>query len=609
MHPLLILALIVAAAGCRGEARVQPDPAPWSWDAIGRIDPASYAVASPCGDALALGADGTCGDPLTHFADGGRTFVVDQRDRRASDRGPGSAERPWRTISRAAEPGALRPGDAVVVREGVYREAVRPTRGGRPGALVTFAAWPGETVILSGADPAPDGWQRVGNAWRRPWTLEPMEAYNDDPVFRRELIVAGGRVLHQAPSAEALTPGTFWIEGPDTAPVAVWARFPGDATPEAARVEIASRDVLFGPIGADRYAACGSAGQPGYLRIVGLTLRHAANRAQTGALCAGSAGSRVEDVAVEWTNGTGVDASGRGHVFHRTRADHNGQLGWMGHGSGVTLEDGTALGNNWKGYDAFWEAGGGKWDQTTDLVIRRHYAAWNDGPGIWLDADNHHNTIEGALVEDNAMAGIMLELRTTHTLVQHNLVRRTRWLDWSASGLLSQAASRNVMVHNTVIDNHGIGMWLRLDPAGRAPDGWTTVAANWIVGNARSGEEAREIAVEAASPSLLESYRIDGNVYGTIGARDPTMRSAFFAHAPSVDGRSEVSTRTDGLREWRRATGFDRVSEQLSGDDIAPRAAPRVSRLPDAGAPRAPAIPGRAVGADWARVRGGGGGR
>ena len=604
MHPLAVLLIALAVGGCRGEAQpVGGPPTEWSWDAIGHIDPDTYAVPSPCSDGLALAADGTCRDPLVAFADGGTTYVVDQRHPRASDAGPGTARRPWRTISRAARRGALRPGDAVVVREGVYREAVRPESGGTTARLVTYAAWPGERVVISGADPAPGGWQRVGGTWRRAWQDEPMEAYSDDPVFRRELIVADGRPMRQALSRDALAPGTFWVEGPDTAPVAVWARFAGDRSPLAARVEIASRDVLFGPVGADRYAACGSAGQPGRLRVVGFTLRHAANRAQTGALCAGGAGSRVEDVAVEWTNGTGVDASGDRHVFQRVRADHNGQLGWMGHGSGVTIEDGAAVGNNWKGYDPFWEGGGGKWDQTRDLVIRRHYAAWNDGPGIWLDADNDRNTIEGALVEDNTLAGIMLELRTTRTLVQHNVVRRTRWRDWTGSGVLSQAASHNVLSHNTIVDNAGTGIWLRLDPTQRAPDGWTTVTANEIVGNATGPDEAREIAVEAVSPQRLVSHRIDGNRYGRVEGGDPVWRSAFFAYAPAAGQSMALEVRTDALDAWRAATGFDARSVQTAR--AAGGSAPLRARLrlPDAGAHRAGAVPARTVGAERDRVR------
>lgn len=46
----------------------------------------------------------------------------------ATDDGPGSEERPFATIGRAAM--VLQPGEKVVVHGGIYRECVRPARGG-----------------------------------------------------------------------------------------------------------------------------------------------------------------------------------------------------------------------------------------------------------------------------------------------------------------------------------------------------------------------------------------------------------------------------------------------------------------------------------------------
>jgi hypothetical protein len=57
-----------------------------------------------------------------------RTFYVARQHPQASDDNPGSEDRPWKTIGRAAA--ALEPGDRVIVKEGLYREWVRPARGG-----------------------------------------------------------------------------------------------------------------------------------------------------------------------------------------------------------------------------------------------------------------------------------------------------------------------------------------------------------------------------------------------------------------------------------------------------------------------------------------------
>ena len=551
--------------------------------------------ASPC-PAGQWRSNGACRPAETAFAaPGGRTFVVDGGHPAASDDNPGTADRPWRRISRAARAGALSPGDAVVVRAGVYRESVRPRSGGTgPGARVTFAAWPGERVVVTGADPADDGWRPTPDgAWRRPWTGPSLESYSDDPVFRRELVVAGGDVLRPVAARADLAPGRFWAEGPDRQPTAVVARFAGDQSPaQAGPVEVAHRTRLFWPEGPDADAECGDPATPGWLRVVGLTFRHAANRAQWGAVCAGSVGGAVEDVAVEWTNGRGVDVSGRGHTFRRTRADHNGQLGWGGSCQSCLIEDGAAVGNNWKGHDPFWEAGGAKWTRTLDTTVRRFTAAGNGGPGIWLDIDNDRNTVEGSLAVDNEVAGIMLELRTTRTLVQHNVVARTRWREWSGAGILSQAASENTLSHNTVVDNEGTGVWLRLDPDRRAPDGRNTVENNWVAGNAAPGREARGVAVEGTSPAHVRSNRFRGNRYALVPA--DAGRSTFFVYpAPDV---SPGGFRGADVAVWRRLTGAER-------DVVSAEPAASVSGRPTgAGSATAGPRPYARVGADPARV-------
>ncbi|HLT47993.1 MAG TPA: right-handed parallel beta-helix repeat-containing protein [Rubricoccaceae bacterium] len=481
-------------------------------------------------------------------APGGTAYWVDQRHPQADDANPGTRERPWRTIGRATT--ALRPGDAVIVRAGVYRETVTPRTGGLPGRRVTYAAYPGDAVVVTGADPAPDGWVRDGDAWRRAWAGPPMPAYADEPHFRRELVVSGGRVLRPVFRREDLRPGTFFVEGPGEAPRAILLRMPDDGPPHD--VEVAHRTYLFRPLGGDPEPECGAAGTPGWLRVVGLRFVHAANRAQWGAACFGSEGALVEDVAVEETNGLGIAFGGRGHVFRRTASNRNGQMGWGGACEGCLFEDTEAVGNNWKGHDPAWEAGGGKWHHTRETVLRRHRAAGNDGPGIWLDGTNDRNTIEACTVVGNALAGIMLELETTHTLVQHNRVVGTRFMGYAGAGILSQAASRNAYVHNTVTGNV-TGLWLRLDPDRRAEDGANVVLDNVLVGNtATADEEAREVQVEGADAAHARSNRFDGNVYGRL-ADDGLRVSTFYFRPDPASGPADF--RSGDLARWRYLTG------------------------------------------------------
>jgi len=60
----------------------------------------------------------------------------------------------------------MKPGDTCFVRKGVYRETVRPANSGAEGAPITFQAFDGEEVVVSGADTVA-GWQvDEGRVWK-----------------------------------------------------------------------------------------------------------------------------------------------------------------------------------------------------------------------------------------------------------------------------------------------------------------------------------------------------------------------------------------------------------------------------------------------------------
>ena len=78
-------------------------------------------------------------------------YHVDQQHPAASDDNPGTAEAPFRTINAAAQ--RLQPGEKVVIHAGLYRECVRPARGGTgPGAMIAYEAAPGERVVVRGSE-------------------------------------------------------------------------------------------------------------------------------------------------------------------------------------------------------------------------------------------------------------------------------------------------------------------------------------------------------------------------------------------------------------------------------------------------------------------------
>ena len=75
-------------------------------------------------------------------------------------RNPGTLDRPWRTIQKAAN--TVGAGSTVYVRGGVYNEKVTMNVSGAPGSVITFQSYPGETAIIDGSGlTPPDGWSAL----------------------------------------------------------------------------------------------------------------------------------------------------------------------------------------------------------------------------------------------------------------------------------------------------------------------------------------------------------------------------------------------------------------------------------------------------------------
>ncbi|MCU0914893.1 MAG: carbohydrate-binding protein [Planctomycetes bacterium] len=82
-----------------------------------------------------------------------------------NDADPGTPAAPWRTLQHAAE--QAQPGDVITVHEGVYRERIRPSRGGTSNdRRIVYQAAPGEKVVLKGSEVI-KGWEKAQNdTWK-----------------------------------------------------------------------------------------------------------------------------------------------------------------------------------------------------------------------------------------------------------------------------------------------------------------------------------------------------------------------------------------------------------------------------------------------------------
>src|SRR5271157_4906473 len=275
------------------------------------------AIAS--GTMLPDGSEFPMWEKPLHFS---KTYYVDGQARNADDSGPGTQERPFRTIGRAAQ--VLQPGERVVIAEGVYRECVRPARGGSgPEAMISYEAAPGAKVVIKGSAVVTD-W-RPGEGWNYgfdPATGKPVKAWElrlDPALFhgynpfevdnvignrywidyakdnmstyfrRRGLVFVDGKPLepvelsvqlagpsprslnffsevHWSPLFQEFSPyaGKVWIE-PNG--MTLHIRLANDDDPANHTIEITNQEQVFVP--AQRYQA--------YIRIMGLTFQHAGN--------------------------------------------------------------------------------------------------------------------------------------------------------------------------------------------------------------------------------------------------------------------------------------------------------------------------------------------
>jgi hypothetical protein len=80
-----------------------------------------------------------------------KTYYVDCNSPNCDDNGPGTIDRPFRTIGKAAE--VLQPGERVVIASGIYCECVRPARGGTdPNHMISYEAALGAKVFIRGSE-------------------------------------------------------------------------------------------------------------------------------------------------------------------------------------------------------------------------------------------------------------------------------------------------------------------------------------------------------------------------------------------------------------------------------------------------------------------------
>ncbi len=328
----------------------------------------------------------------------GATYVVDQRRSEASDDSPGSAEKPFKTIGRAAH--AAQAGDTVLIRGGTYREWVKIDAKGDPAKPIIFAADSGAHVVVTGADVL-KGWRKEENeVWSVEWPHRFPTHPGDDwhrMIGRCEQVVAAGYSLQQVLKREAVVRGTFYVDL-DGKRLYACGRSGQNLSDNDARVEGSVRSSLWEVSGP-------------YVHTKGLHFRYAANMAQHAMATFSGAQDVIEDCVFERANSSGAVFVGPDQVVRRCTFQENGQLGFgANRAHRLHLTECLIRGNNTKDFSRGWEAGGDKLVLSRGVVIDHCRIIENRGAGLWFDIGNEDCEVANCLIAENEESGIFYEI-------------------------------------------------------------------------------------------------------------------------------------------------------------------------------------------------------
>lgn len=401
------------------------------------------------------------------------------------------------------------PGQSFCLDAGLHRVS----RTIRPKADQSFIGAPG--AVLSGAISVV-GFTSTSGAFSAPAPIV-------EPVMRGECRDATSGLCRipntvfvddvpmvPAPSLDELDAGESFLDY-DTAALYLAEE------PAGSEVEVASTPFAF-------YGINLGTGTPG-VSISGLVIEKFANLAQSGAISTYTGTDwRIEDNEIRLNHGCGI-WSGSGAVVSGNYVHHNGQLGLCGQGDSILVENNEISFNNNKGFDPRWEAGGSKWVNTTDLIVRGNHSHNNYGPGLWTDINNLDVLYDGNLIEFNENEGILHEI-SYRAVIRGNTIRRnglTASKGVAGSGI-TISTSRDVTVTGNRIAKNRNGILLRSDDRGTGTHGLyllenVRVAANRI----RMTRGFTGVLGSAAGSSVYSGVTFENNTY-RVGKKKKAFR-------------------------------------------------------------------------------------
>jgi len=471
-----------------------------------------------------------------------KTYWVDNSNPVSSDDNPGSSEKPFKSINRAAE--ILQPGERVIVKAGVYRECVKPARGGlSPDRIISYQAEPG--VIIKGSEVVSEAWE-FAPGWKHTssgvkiWSLDlngiidglynpfgiinlpklvaqtcftPLPELMSGLLGRRGLIFQDGKLLKQVDKYSDLhnSDGTYWAEANGQV---LHVRLYGDVNPDKAKIEITVREQAFAP----------SEYELGFIHVSGFTIEQVADGfpwPQRAALST-MRGHHwiIEDNTVRWINALGIDIGKSEvdmelpekcgyHIVRRNIIEDCGVCGLAGTGplKDTLIEENQISRCGWHNVERYFECAGIKTHHNHNCLIRRNVIRdmmW--ASGIWMDYGNQNSRCcENVIINTNSIfGGIFLEASHIPCMVDNNFI-------WGATshGIYEHDTDYLTIAHNFIAHVDGAGICLKLGQTDR-----------WVFGRGATSKKHRVLnniitncgrLIEIANPDNCS----DGNLFGS----------------------------------------------------------------------------------------------
>jgi len=563
------------------------------------------SVVMPDGSLFEFWDDGTKYRKIYHVA---------RENPSASDDNPGTKEKPFKTISKAAS--ILLPREKVIVHQGVYREWVRPAHGGEgPERMIAYEAAQGETVRVLGSKlwqpefKPTEGWSLGGNWTGRIWMADlPAEwfiGYNPFAVtnmsaeytvftfprwsaeetrrmqLKRGMIFADGQPLKQVFRITDLTrfDGAFWVEDPG---LRIHLRLFNDADPRSVQFEVVTREQVFAP----------EVRGLGYIRVSGFSFEHAANGVpipQRGMIST-SRGHHwiIENNTIRWANALGLDvgneswhASRRssekslgGHIVRRNYVSDCGVCGIAGCGSvdHTLVEKNVIERIGGMNIERIWESAGLKFHRSNGVLIRRNvFRHVYHAPGLWLDYLNRNSRVtRNVFVDIESIHGAcFIEVSHEANAVDHNIFWDIRpptiptAHPRMGSGVNVDTGEKCLVAHNLFGKIQGYAVNVHLMQAKRVVGG--------RVGLCRKHKVMNNIFVECPHRiffSRSQDNESDGNLFDVRTDLTPWLHAAA---VPGIEAQAlpisfciehpEPEALLD-LEAWQEYYGFDKNSAQ-----------------------------------------------